>query len=249
MKKEWFKVWFASQFYDLLYKHRDENEARIFVNTIIKKLNPNPNYPVLDLACGKGRHSIAFAMKNFNVIGIDITERFINEAKNKAKKLNLKNITFLTGDIRNFNLNKQFGVILNAFTSFGYFDNIEDNIKVLNNVRKHLKQEGIFILDYLNRSQVLKAVAENPEMTFTEQGIKFHIKKEIKNGFVCKYIEITTPEGKNERFYEKVKLFSKEELRNLISNCGLTVREVWGDYYGNFYSEEAPRMIFICEKL
>ena len=249
MKKEWFKVWFASRFYDLLYKHRDENEARIFVNTIINKLKPNPNYPVLDLACGKGRHSIAFAMKNFNVVGIDITERFINEAKNKAKKLNLNNITFLTGDIRNFNLNKQSGVILNAFTSFGYFDNIEDNIKILNNVRKHLNPEGTFILDYLNKKQVLKAVAEKPEMTITEQGIKFNIKKETENGFVCKYIEITTPEGKNEHFYEKVKLFSKEELHNLITNCGLEVKDIWGDYYGSSYFEEAPRMIFICEKV
>ncbi len=247
--KEWFETWFASPFYDVLYAHRDEKEAELFVETVLRELPLSAEAHILDLACGKGRHSFAFARKGAKVIGIDLTERFIREARQKAEKEKLP-VQFLVGDIRNFSFPEKFDLIFNGFTSFGYFENSEENLQVLQRVRKHLKSGGFFILDYLNSEKVSKEVqgGTKEEKDFSEHRI--FITKEILNGFVYKNIKIIEKESGNlvEVFRERVRLFSREELRNLLQNAGLEVVKLWGNYKGEEFEKNSPRMIFVCQK-
>ena len=76
----WFKDWFNSPYYHLLYFNRDEKEAANFIDKLINYLNPPKGSFMLDVACGKGRHSIHLEEKGFDVTGIDLSEDSIEEA-------------------------------------------------------------------------------------------------------------------------------------------------------------------------
>ena len=78
--KDWYKDWFNSHYYHLLYQHRDEEEALEFIHTLIQYLKPPPSSTMVDIACGKGRHSKALAEMGFEVTGIDLSAASIDEA-------------------------------------------------------------------------------------------------------------------------------------------------------------------------
>ena len=75
--KDWFKDWFNSPYYHLLYKNRDDNEARSFMDVLLQKLNMKEGSCILDLACGKGRHSKYLNEKGFDVTGVDLAKESI----------------------------------------------------------------------------------------------------------------------------------------------------------------------------
>ena len=92
----WFIEWFNSPYYHILYKNRDFNEAEGFINNLIKYLNIDKNSNVIDIACGKGRHSVHLNKLGFNVTGVDISNNSVFEAK-KHENNKLK---FYIHDIR-----------------------------------------------------------------------------------------------------------------------------------------------------
>ncbi len=246
--KEWFETWFASPFYDVLYAHRDEAEAELFVKTLLCELPVPTGARILDLACGKGRHARAFAKRNNKVVGIDLTERFIAEARKIAKKENL-NLQCFVQDIRNFAFQEKFHLIFNGFTSFGYFENPKDNEMILAKVYQHLLPKGFFVLDYLNSLQVKKNVPNNKREIRQYNEHTLIIEKEIRDNFVYKTIRILNPKQNSEKKYtERVRLFSREELQEMLERYALKTTRIWGDYYGNDYSENSSRMIFIAQK-
>ncbi len=69
--KSWYKDWFNSDYYHLLYQHRDEDEATRFITKLIEYLKPAAGSTMLDVACGKGRHSKALAEMGYDVTGMD----------------------------------------------------------------------------------------------------------------------------------------------------------------------------------
>ena len=149
--------WFDTPYYKLLYRNRNEDEARLFIDNILKKINIEPNSKILDLACGTGRHSIYLSKKGFDVVGIDKSKKNIITAKeNENKKL----IFFqqeMTKDI-----NMRFNAIFNFFTSFGYVDH-KYNYDTIENISKNLKKGGLFIIDFLNQKIVRKNIVEYEE--------------------------------------------------------------------------------------
>ena len=115
--KTWFKDWFNSPYYHNLYFKRDENEAAAFIDNLVNYLSPAPGSKMLDVACGRGRHSIQLAAKGFDVTGIDLSEDSINYALQFEKD----NLHFYQHDMRlPFRIN-YYDFAFNFFTSFGYF--------------------------------------------------------------------------------------------------------------------------------
>src|SRR5690606_8758177 len=114
---EWFKDWFNSPYYHLLYNHRDENEAIFFLDNLIAKLQPKPDARILDLACGRGRHAVYLRTKGFDVTGVDLSPENIRLAATTAGE----RLHFYVHDMRYLLLSNYFDLVLNLFTSFGYF--------------------------------------------------------------------------------------------------------------------------------
>lgn len=240
-KYEWFRDWFDSPYYHLLYFHRDNIEARNFLDALLDDLKPGKEAHLLDLACGKGRHSIYLNSLGYRVTGLDLSPRNIEEAKQHTRP----GLEFFTHDMRN-PLPETYSHILNLFTSFGYFSTRAEHIAALKNIHNGLEEGGVFVLDYLNAVYVTQhLVTHNREHI---EGVRFDMIRRVNGVFIEKDIQIN--DGDITRFFqEKVRTFKESELRELLRETGFQVIEVWGDYaLSPFDGESSPRMILKCQK-
>ncbi len=232
--------WFSSPYYGILYRHRNDDEARGFMQALMEKgVLPNKS-DVLDLCCGNGRHSRFLAELGMNVTGIDISEQKIEEARTHSDST----IDFRVADMRDLNLSKAFDVILNLFTSFGYFDSRTDNLRVLNGIHGHLKPGGHFVLDYFNAGKVKAALPHRGGAMCGDVQIRFHKYEDV--GMVIKDIEVKDGETIH-HFREKVQLIEEPEFIKLLNEVGFEVLHIFGNYsLEPFQPIESDRLILIA---
>ena len=219
---KWFQSWFDTSYYHILYKHRDYKEAEAFIKNIVTYLNLNKADSILDLACGKGRHSIFLNSLGYDVTGLDLSKNSIEHAKtNESESLH-----FEVHDMRDV-YETQFEIVLNLFTSFGYFQEEMDNFKVIQTIKSCLKQNGIGVIDYMNSPLVIdNLIAHN---SYESDGIKFELKRNYKDGFITKNIEVND-DGNSFHFEEKVRAFTFQDFETMLSNAGLHLLDCFGSY-------------------
>ena len=141
--KEWYKEWFSSPYYEVLYHKRNEKEAAAFIKKLLLHLDPKPGSFMLDVACGKGRHSRKLAGMSFDVTGIDLSEPSINE----ALKFETDQLHFFVHDMRlPFYIN-YFDYAFNFFTSFGYFKTRREHDDAMRTIAQSIKPNGLFVID------------------------------------------------------------------------------------------------------
>lgn len=240
---EWFQTWFDSPYYHALYEHRNEEEAAEFLSNLLNFLQLDKDAKLLDLACGKGRHSLFLNQKGFDVTGVDLSAESIRFALQFANS----RLHFEVQDMRTFSMHKHFDCVLNLFTSFGYFDKEEDNHSVLKAICKHLSAGGVFVLDYFNMNQVCKGQTSVIEKN--ARGYHFKISKRIEGGRVFKDIQVTEGE-KTMHFTEQVQLFDASTLYSMLALCGLHPIATFGNYnLQPFQADTSDRLIIISRKV
>jgi len=241
-EKTWYKDWFNSPYYHVLYKNRDEKEAHAFIDVLAEHLHLNKNHVIWDLACGKGRHSVYLNSKGLKVIGTDLSENNIREALKNANE----DLEFYVHDMRTpFRIN-YFSHCFNLFTSIGYFEDERDNAKVFKNVYKALKPGGLFVIDFFNFKKVKECMV--PEAKFNLEGIEFNIHKRVSGNKIEKRIEFSD-KGKDYYFEEKVSLLSHQDFEFMGTKAGFTLEECFGDYQLNVFDEKnSDRLILIFKK-
>jgi|TARA_B100001093_G_C26772813_1_gene990964 SAM-dependent methyltransferase len=239
---EWFVSWFNSKYYHILYADRSDDEAHNFIQRLKNHLSLNPNEKVLDLGCGKGRHSKTLSKFFTALDGIDISKKNIAFAKsNKSKNQN-----FYLSDMRDFKMSSSYGYIFNLFTSFGYFDEISENIKVLENCYQHLKNKGLLIIDFLNAEKIKRTINNNQEIKIINN-IIFEIDKYISNNYVFKKIKIIDGDSVL-NFKEKVQLFELDDFIQMLKKTGFNEISAFGDYQMNSYNSNSDRLILAAKK-
>ena len=182
--QDWFATWFNSPYYHTLYKDRDLQEAETFVDALVSYLDLPRGTHALDLACGKGRHSLHLRQKGFNVIGLDLSEASIAEAKLSEQD----GLEFYEHDMRSLYWHEYFDLVVNLFTSFGYFHNKEDDQKTISSVADSLKQDGLFVLDFMNATKVKTNLVAYEEKTI--DNVRFEITRVVENGVIIKRIHV-----------------------------------------------------------
>jgi len=242
VQEDWFSIWFNSPYYHLLYKHRDYSEAKRFIDNLDRYLQWKKEDTIMDLACGKGRHSIYLSQKGGRVTGLDLSPQNISYASSfKNSRLD-----FAVHDMREVYAKGAFSHIVNLFTSFGYFISEEDNYAVFKSVFESLKPEGYFIIDYLNPDKVINELVENEQKVV--DGIKFNINRRIEEGFIVKDI-VFKADGETHFFQERVQILRREHFEYYFDKVGLMLESVFGDYDLNpFDFDKSDRMIFIVKK-
>jgi len=235
---KWFQSWFDTSYYHILYKHRDYKEAEVFIKNIVKYLNLDKDDTILDLACGKGRHSIFLNSLGYKVTGLDLSKNSIEHAKTHESN----SLHFDVHDMRDA-YETQFEVVLNLFTSFGYFEEEVDNFKVIQTIKSSLKQNGIGVIDYMNSPVVIdNLIAQN---SYESEGIKFNLKRSYTDGFITKNIEVNDADQIH-HFEEKVRAFSFQDFETMLSNAGLHLLDCFGSYkLEPFNSKTSERLILI----
>ena len=237
-KKDWFISWFDTSYYHILYKDRDDTDAQIFMQNITTFLKlPNQTH-ILDLACGKGRHSVFLNSLGYKVTGVDLSRNNIISANLKATD----SLNFKVHDMRD-SFSEKYDAIFNLFTSFGYFEDDEIDIKVLKNIKKGLHKNGIAVIDFLNVAIVAEGLIANELKTI--DNIDFHIHKKIENGFIIKEISFED-KGQKHSYFERVKYLDINKFNTYFEKSGLKINHIFGDYDLSSYNENSSkRLIFV----
>jgi len=242
-EEAWYATWFDTDYYHTLYRHRDDVEASAFVHRLIEQLGIARGAEVLDLACGKGRHAITLHEAGFDVVGLDLSANSIATLKASEKP----GLQFEVWDMREPYTAKRFDYVFNLFTSFGYFDTMSDNLRVLRSIYHTLKPGGIAVIDYLNAG-LFGAEREDEKQTIERDGLRFETHKRILEDKVVK--SITVYDGDEiHQYKESVQLISSEQFRELFSKAGLRLANVFGDYDLSPYEPSSShRSIWILER-
>lgn len=238
----WFEEWFDSPYYHVLYKNRDEKEACYFIDHLTQKLGLQPGAKVLDLACGRGRHSVYLNKLGFEVTGVDLSAESIEY----ARKFENPALSFFVHDMRQVLYVNYFDYIFNLFTSFGYFDHQSENDAVLNAAFTGLKPGGLFVIDYMNARKVIDNMLRRE--TKVIDGIEFNMHRSLEQDFIVKQITFKHL-GNNYEYYEKVRAFKHNDLVAMIEKAGFKVQHQFGDYYLNpFIERQSDRVIIVAQK-
>jgi len=235
---EWFSSWFDTPFYHILYKDRNDAEAHAFMDTLTNYLNLPEGGTILDLACGKGRHSVYLNTLGYEVTGADLSENSIAF----AKQFENKRLHFEVHDMC-MPFNKPFDAVFNLFTSFGYFDNDEDNLNTIKAIKADLNDTGFGVIDFMNSDFVIEHLV--PEEVKIIEGITFFLKRYAKDGYIFKDISFTH-KNVDYNFQERVKAFSLNDFEALFEQAGVYLLDVFGDYkLSKFRPQTSERLVMI----
>ncbi len=242
---DWYEEWFNTKEYLEVYKNRDDVEAETLTELILSNIAIEGSAKILDMAAGAGRHAINFARRGFNVTAVDLSRNLIKVAKENASVYDL-NIDFVHSDIRKFETSDKFDLVLNLFTSIGYFDNDEENFELLRKAYGLLKPGGCFVLDYFNKNYLEANLI--PSSVETINGAVINQNRSIRGDRVIKEI-IIKKNGDIKKFFESVRMFSFNELQTELENTGFKIISDFGDLDGKpFVLETSPRVIIIASK-
>lgn len=242
-EKEWFKEWFNSVFYHKLYFEHDEKEAQKFILRLLHFLKPAPDSRMLDVACGRGRHSKFLAAQGFDVTGIDLSFDSIAYAKQFEKE----NLHFYQHDMRLPMWINYFDYAFNFFTSFGYFATRREHDDAIRTIAKSLKPGGTVLFDYLNVHYAEEHLVHDEIKTIGSTQYEIH--RWMDEGHFYKKIIVTDAslDAPNE-FCEKVAKLSLGDFTDMLSFQNLQVTNVFGDYELNSYDvKKTPRMIVVAK--
>lgn len=244
MVNEWYKEWFDSAYYHQLYFKRDETEAKAFIDRLINHLEPPAESRMLDVACGRGRHSRFLADKGFDVTGIDLSFNSIEY----AKQFENDHLHFYQHDMRLPSWVNYFHYAFNFFTSFGYFNTRREHDDAIRTIAQSIKPGGILLFDFLNvhyaeerlvYNEVKKIEATEYEIHRWHDASRFYKRILIRDAALDKPIEHT----------EKVTKLSLGDFTDMLSFQKIQVEEVFGDYALNAYDvRKTPRMIVLGRK-
>lgn len=234
--------WFDSQEYQLLYQHRNSQEAELLINHLVNKIQLNNGARVLDLACGRGRHSVLLNAMGYDVTGLDAGADNIKYANNYSND----RLQFYVQDIRNYFRLNYFDLAVCLFTSFGYYASDYENAKIIKSASLALKPKGYFILDFLNKNNTLRNLI--PVERKKINGIDFLIRKFIEEKNLVKEINFRK-DNTDKQFQERVRLYERNDFIKMFTENNLKNIEIYGDYKLNPFVEDlSERLILIAKK-
>lgn len=231
---------------DILFGFERWDAAAKEVDSLIKTLEVRPGMEILDLCCGPGRHSLDLARRGYKVTGVDRTAHYLDIARDKAAWEGLE-IEWVQEDMRRFVRTESFDIVLNMFTTFGYFEDMEDERKVVQNVFQSLKPGGRWIIDLIGK-EVLARIYQPRDWMEKNDTIMMEERIPSPNWSHMDMRWILFRDGRKEEFKLRLRLFSAVELAGLLTSVGFSKVESFGDLDGGPYDSKAKRLITVATK-
>jgi SAM-dependent methyltransferase len=236
---DWFEEWFGQDYLDI-YQHRDETEAERAIELIATNLAGRQIDRVLDLACGAGRHTKVLRERWWTV-GLDLSMSLLRVARRESP-----DGPYVRADMRELPFAEEsFDLVVNLFTSFGYFDDDSEHVRVLSCLSEAMRHGGTLVIDYLNASRVRRELVPYDERV--ENGITIEQKRTISpdGRFVEKTIALRE---RGKEYIERVRLLSPPDLQRMLITAGFKVVRLFGDYGGADWTEDSPRTILFASR-
>ncbi|MGB3592459.1 MAG: class I SAM-dependent methyltransferase [Nonlabens sp.] len=254
----WYESWFDTQYYHILYKDRDYCEAAGFMKALTASLPLSGGDKVLDLACGRGRHSIYLNRLGYDVTGVDLSQNSIQFATAQLHEtatqnnqqacgealapINRELIRFRVHDMTQ-PMDEKFKAVFNLFTSFGYFEDEADNQHTVNAIAAQLQAGGYAVIDFMNVAYVVNHLVASDKRI--ESGIEFNQERRYDGTHILKDITFKD-QGRDFHFTEKVRALDLSDFKRFFKVAGLEIVCLYGNYdLGDFEKETSPRLIMV----
>ena len=220
------------------------------VDGVVKLLGLSGSERILDVPCGYGRHSIELARRGYSVVGVDINTTHLKSATNQARELGIT-VDFRKESMLDISCSNEFDHVINMCYSFGFFKTDKDNRKVLKNFFRALKSGGKFLMETdVNLSRVRAGKYKETETRKLLSGNQLQIidryntkTKRMDGAWI-----IIKPDGTTARKDYSVRVFEKDEFVDWCLNAGFASCEAYGNWQGDFYSENSEQIIFAANK-
>lgn len=247
MAREWWSAgFFDMEMAQVLFNPERMKQARKEVGKMIKLAKMKKGQRVLDAACGVGRHSLEFARKGFHATGVDISEEYILEARKRLRKerLSLENAEFQQGELRDlYRFHGTFDLVVNLFTSFGYYEQAKDNQEALRQMVRSLKKGGYLIMELMPRETLDEYFAER-DWHEVEGGYLLYKRQWTAGGRRLRADNIWIQGNRHREFVSEIFVYTRDELKAMFRRAGLSAVKAYGDFSGNPY-QAGDRLVMV----
>ena len=253
---------FVAEFYDDVVPYRTRQDVAFFV-----EMAQRSGGPVLELGCGTGRILIPTARAGVEVVGLDASPLMLSECRKKLSRESedvRSRVGFVRGDMRQFALERRFGLTTMPFRPFQHLLTVADQLSCLTSINRHLDDGGRLIMDVFNPSlphvvdeRYLVEYGEEPAFTMADgrRVVRRHriIGRDWFNQIVDSELiyDVTYPDGREERLVHRFPLryLFRFEAEHLLARCGFEVEDVYADYDKSPFGSTSPgELIFIARK-
>jgi SAM-dependent methyltransferase len=233
----WYQEWFGEEYLEL-YSHRDENEARQQVAFFREQCGPISG-PVLDLACGMGRHMQELQSDGYHAVGCDLSYMLLRTGMTEygpmpVARADMRHLPFCDG---------VFAGLVNFFTSFGYFASEEENFQVVREMSRVLGDGSVFLFDYLNVHRELETLVQRETRTTPLGEVLIERWYDRSDRSINKRMTIG-----QKRYLERVRGYDLDEISAMFSACKLAIRSSFGNFDGTSFDRTSPRLILVGSK-
>jgi ubiquinone/menaquinone biosynthesis C-methylase UbiE len=240
--------------YDRFFQHEylsfDEHPGtQREVDFLVEVLRLSRGAHLLDLCCGYGRHAIPLSKNDLNVTGVDRSPVMLKRASERATEDEgtSGNPDFVRADMSRLPFTSPFDAVISMFSSFGYFEDDDDNFRVLRQVSEVLKPDGLFLLETANREYVVRHF--NPVQVYHPKGDLLIEERAFDVVSSRSHVNVTLiSEGRETRLRHSIRLYTVSELEMLLEAVGLVAEEVWGDFTGADFTWDSPHMILLARR-
>ncbi len=232
---EWFRDSFGED-YLRLYPHRNDEEAERITALIVRTVGLEPGWRVLDVACGAGRHARAFRRVGAECVGLDLSAVLLRVAQATT------DAWLVRADMRRIPVRPcSMHLVVNLFTSFGYFERDEEHALALTEMTAALRPGGWFVIDFLNPAAVRAGLVPRETVALGD-GEPAHVTRSMSPD--GRHV-IKTIDSASRSYVERVRLFRPDEMTAMLEARGIAVSHRFGDYDAGRPSDASPRSILM----
>jgi SAM-dependent methyltransferase len=246
-KKEWFADdSFWRDLYPYIFSEKRFSDAAEQVDRLLALTKPLGK-SVLDLCCGPGRWAIPLAQRRFLVTGVDRAKFLLDKAKAKARSGSLK-IEWVQEDMRDFVRPESFDLALSLFSSFGYFHDKQEDLRVLRNMFASLRPRGVCLIDLAGK-EVLAKILQPTTVEALSDGSQVVERHEIIDEWTRVHNEWTLiRKGRAKTFRFDITIYSGQELKDRMTAAGFVDVKLYGSLDGTEYGPNGQRLIAVGRK-
>ena len=241
--QDWYRNLFGPDYLKMDWHESSTAE----VESLVRMLDLNDKEYVLDLCCGYGRHAVPLALRGIEVTGLDLSGAMLQKAQVDARFAGA-HVDWVQGDARDLPFGESFDVVLDLFTSFGYFEKEGENLQVLQEAFRVLVPGGCLVLDTVNHDFIIRHF--QPQSWYDRDGALVleersfdHLESRVYGSWT-----LVEADGNRRAYPNSIRAYTFAELRLLLTLAGFTVLQAYGGYAEEELDWDAPRMVIFCQK-
>lgn len=244
----WWSTYFDDVFLRIYRPLKDDAGTAAEVDGLCELLGLEEGARILDVGCGWGRHSLELARLGFQVTGLDLSARLLEEAANAARAEGLE-IEWVQGDMRKMAFDARFDAAISMFSSLGYFDSEEDDLAALRGMREAVVPGGRLLLETMHRDAIAREYVER-DWWDTPEGDEVRVDRTFDAiaGVSHETLHWRDAAGNTGEKPHSIRIRSATEWHDLLQRAEWRPAEWVGDWELEPFTHLSERLIVLAER-